>query len=400
MLAPSPLVIDADRHVIEPIELWREHLPPAYRDGAPTLAPVARDSPLARALLAHAPGPHVALPAVMMLDGRPVWSDVSERALADIGKTLLSRPGSLARGASPRGQLASMDETGVAAAFLYPSFASYLVAIDDMAPDRAAAFARAYNDWLLAFCRREPRRLRPVGLVARHDPALMLAELERLVDLGVRAVVLRGGPIRGRHLGHPDHEPFYAACERLSVAIGVHDGTHARMPQAGADRFTTHFALHACSHPMEQMMAFLALVEGGVLERHPALRVGFLEAGCGWVPYWLCRLDELAYKYLGGEVSEHVRMKPSAYFRRQCWVTADPAEAAYLPDLLAHVGVDRVLFSTDFPHPDHDTDLALQMRALAPRIGDRALAMILGGNAARFYGLAETEVGDQNVVNG
>jgi predicted TIM-barrel fold metal-dependent hydrolase len=134
------------------------------------------------------------------------------------------------------------------------------------------------------------------------------------------------------------------------------------------------------------MMGFLALLEGGVLERHPTLRVGFLEAGCGWVPYWLCRLDELAYKYLGGEVGERVRMKPSAYFRRQCFVTVDSFEAAYLPDLLGHIGADRLLFSTDFPHPDHDVDVTAQVVALAPALGAETLGRILWDNAVALYG--------------
>jgi predicted TIM-barrel fold metal-dependent hydrolase len=379
-------ILDADRHVIEPIEMWREYLPPAFRDGAPTLQPLAPDSELARSLRARASDPAFRLPAIMMLDGRPVWSEVSERALLDIGTTLAERPRALARGASARGQLASMDESGIDVAALYPSFAAYLVAIDDLAPARAAAFATAYNDWLHDFCKPDRARLRPVGLLSRHDPGLMIAELERVADLGFRAVVLRPSPIGGRTLGHADYRPFFAACERLAIAVGVHDGTHARVPTAGSDRFTTHFALHACSHPLEQMMGFLALLEGGVLERHPTLRVGFLEAGCGWVPYWLCRLDELAYKYLGGEVGERVRMKPSAYFRRQCFVTVDSFEAAYLPDLLGHIGADRLLFSTDFPHPDHDVDVTAQVVALAPALGAETLGRILWDNAVALYG--------------
>jgi uncharacterized protein len=393
-------ILDADRHVIEPIEMWRRYLPPAYRDGAPALQPIPPDGELARALRAKAPA-GFRLPAIMMLDGRPVWAKVSERALLDIGRTLAERPGSLARGATPGGQVRSMDDAGIDVAFLYPSFASYLVAIDDMAADRAAAFARAYNDWIAEFCSTSSARLRPVAIISRHDPATMVDELARVVERGFRAVVLRPNPIKGRTLGHPDLEPFYAACERLSIAVGIHDGTHARVPTAGADRFDSHFALHACSHPMEQMMAFLALVEGGVLERHPALRVGFLEAGCGWVPYWLCRLDELAYKYLGGEVAEHVRREPSAYFRRQCFVTMDPFEGRYIADVIAHVGADRVLFSTDFPHPDHDVELVPQMRALAPALGEPTLRGILWNNAARFYGLDPAPASeDQNVVNG
>lgn len=383
-------IIDADRHVIEPVEMWRELLPAEYRAGAPYIEELPADSPLAGELTRRAgDGPGFRLPGILMLDGVPVWAKVSERALLDIGSTLAQRPGMLALGASPQGQIESMDRAGIDVAFLYPSFASYLVGVDGMAPDRAAAFARAYNDFLAAFCCSDDR-LQPVGLLARHAPRAMVAELERVVELGFRAVVVRPNPFLGRSLGHPDYEPFYTACERLSVTLGIHDGTHARVSTPGGDRFDTHFALHACSHPMEQMMAFLSLLESGVFERHPELRVGFLEAGCGWVPYWLCRLDEIAYKYLRGEVAENVRMAPSDYFRRQCWVTMDPFEGRYIADLIGHVGADRILFSTDFPHPDHDVDVLTPMVVLEEYLPARVIADILWHNPRRFYGLKTT----------
>ena len=64
------------------------------------------------------------------------------------------------------------------------------------------------------------------------------------------------------------------------------------LPQAGADRLTNAEQRHICSHPMEQMVAAVSLIYGGVLERYPGLRVAFLEAGCGWLPFWLERMDD------------------------------------------------------------------------------------------------------------
>ena len=82
---------------------------------------------------------------------------------------------------------------------------------------------------------------------------------------------------------------------------------------------------HIISHPFEQMFASMSLIAGGVLERFPRLRVGFFEAGCSWVPYWLARLDDhFAHAKLGADLP--IKMKPSDYFERQCMVTCDPGD--------------------------------------------------------------------------
>jgi uncharacterized protein len=365
-------IVDADRHVVEPIDMWGEYLDPAYRDAAPYLAP--------------AQGSAGDLPSVLMVLGQQAMSPLPERAWVELAATHRRRAAQLAAGTTAEGQLRAMDEAGIDVAFLFPTFASYLVGIDTMAPDLAGAFARAYNGWLYELCRGSRGRLRGVGLLSLHDPATLPEQVERIAGYGYEAVVLRPNPVKGRHLAHPDLEPLWTACERRGLAVALHEGTHARLPTAGADRFATRFGQHACSHPMEQMMALLALVEGGVLERHPGLRVAFLEAGCGWLPYWLWRLDEVEYRHLAGEVREHVRSEPSSYFRRQCFVSAEPDERL-LAAHARHIGEDRLLFGTDFPHLDHDDDIVDQALARRGELGEEALQQWMGGNAAAFFGL-------------
>jgi predicted TIM-barrel fold metal-dependent hydrolase len=379
-------IIDADRHVIEPFDMWKAYLPPEFRDRAPYLEDLEPDGPPDERIARLGAKGMVSLPPVPMLDGQSLWHNVSERAQIEMAWTSHHRPGQLAAAAEPAAQLRAMDESGIDVAFLYPTFAMYLLGVDTLEAKLGNAFAGAYNTWLADLCRADPSRLRGVGLVSSHDPASMIEQLERVARLGFLAVVLRPNPVKGRLLSDPAYEPFWAACERMSLAVAVHEGTHARLPTAGADRFTSRFALHACSHPMEQMMALLALIEGGVLERHPKLRVGFLEAGCGWLPYWLWRLDELEYRHLAGEVAEHVRREPSAYFRRQCFVAFEPGEPT-LPELVPHIGANNLLFGTDFPHLDHELNIVSQALALRGRVSDDTLRNMLGGNAARFYGL-------------
>lgn len=379
-------IIDADRHVTEPLEMWKEYLEPEFRDCAPYLGFVgARELPRERLVRL---GPRGAVPPtpVLMVMGQPVVHKLSERAQIELALAARRRSGEIADGTRPEAQLRAMDGAGIDVAFLFPTFASYLVSIDTMDAALAGAFARAYNRWLHDYCRTSPDRLRGVGLISLHDPAGMMAELEHVIDFGWKGVVLRPNPVKGRILSHPAYEPFWSACERRGIAVGIHEGAHTHLPTAGADRFETRFALHACSHPMEQMMALLALVEGGVLERHPGLRVAFLEAGCGWLPYWLWRLDEVEYRHLAGEVEEHVRMAPSAYFRRQCFVSAEPDE----PLLAQHarfIGEDHLLFGTDFPHLDHEGNLVGQALALQGELGATGLEKMLWKNAARLFGL-------------
>lgn len=378
-------ILDADRHVLEPLEFWKEYLPAEYRDRGPYQEVLAPRESLEQRIARL--GPKGLLPPMpmLMLDGQPVLHKLSERASVEVTWTLAQRHASATVGATPESQLRSMERSGLDQAFLFPTTASFLLRIDGMEPARAAAFARAYNDWLRDFCRASPERLRAVGALSLHDPTHLVAELERVARFGWRAVVVPPNPVGGRTLSHPDYEPFWAACERLSIAVTLHEGTHARLPTAGAERFETRFALNASSHPLEQMLALLTLIEGGVLERHPRLRVGFFEAGCGWVPYWLWRLDA-TWQYMAGEVAQNVRLKPSEYFRRQCFVTIEPEEPG-LAEVVRLLGPDNLLFGTDYPHADHGDDIVEHVMALRSVLSDEVLHKLLWDNPARFYGV-------------
>ncbi|MCZ8108818.1 MAG: amidohydrolase family protein, partial [Burkholderiales bacterium] len=208
--------------------------------------------------------------------------------------------------------------------------------------------------------------------------------LHRMANLGWKAVFLRPNPVKGRILSDPAYEPFWAACEDLDMAVGIHEGTYSRLPTTSADRFNTRFALHACSHPMEEMMALLALIEGGVLERHPRLRVAFLESGCGWLPYWLWRLDE-EYQVTPWEVKDRVRLMPSEYFRRQCFIAVEPSEP-YLSQLIDYIGSDNIIFGSDYPHMDHKPDIVSQVLKLEKDLAKETVEKILADNPNRFYG--------------
>lgn len=379
-------VIDADRHVLEPIDLWGTYLPAEFRDRAPYYEYFDRGEPLESRIADGGSGRPIPLPPDLMVDGAPVVDRLSRRARIELAGAAYEHRDQLLEAQTPDGHLRDMDQRGIDVSMLYPTLAMYLVSIETMAPALAMAYATAYNAWLRDFCAADPQRLRAVGLICRHDPGGMIEELERIHTYGWRTIVLRPNPVRGRLLSDPSYESFWQRCEQLDVAVAIHEGAQARVQTVGADRFTTRFAMHACSHPMEQMMALLALIEGGVLERHPRLRVAFLEAGCGWLPYWLWRLDDIEYGTLAGEVADRVTMKPSAYFRRQCMVGIEPDEPG-LAAAIRHIGADRVLFGSDYPHLDHDDDLVGALVGLTERgvLSDDELHAVLWDNPARFH---------------
>lgn len=378
-------IIDADRHVMEPMDLWSERLPPELRGRAP-LRGTFPDEPLGERVARLGSLGLLPSRSPPTLDGKPICDRMSERAWLELNTVAHVRMGHYGDLRDPRVYLADMDRSGVDVAFLYPTFALWLEGFVPLEPALASAFARAYNEWLFDFCSVDPERLRAVGLISTHEPAQMITELARVESFGWKAVTMRPNPASGRPLSDPAHEPFWASCEQRSIAVAFHEATHTYAPIAGADRFNTHFALHSCSHPMEQMMALLGLIEGGVLERHPSLRVTALEAGVGWLPYWLWRLDEVAYRTLGGEVAEHVRRKPSEYFRRQYFATIEPDEPS-LAEVVRQLGDDNLLFGTDFPHLDHDLGIVNRVLALRERLPGETLRKILWDNPARFYGL-------------
>ena len=353
-------IIDADSHVIEPPSMWAKYLEPEFQQFSPC--------------------------AKMKVKGEEITQKVSSQ-VRDFGnkQMMVAHPNAYFKGYNVESHLQEMLGMGVDMAFIYPTYGLWLWAIDNMEAQIGGAFTRAYNNWLKDFCDYDPNRLKGVGAINLHSPESMVDELHRIVDFGWKAVFLRPNPVKGRVLSDSTYEPFWRECEQLGIAIGIHEGTHSRLQTIGAKRFNTRFALHACSHPMEQMMALLALIEGGVLERYPNLKVGFLESGCSWLPYWLWRLDE-EYENLYWEVKDNVKIKPSEYFRRQCFISIEPSEPL-LAETIEFIGTDNFIFGSDYPHMDHQPDVVKKLVELEKDLSKETVKKILWDNPARFYGL-------------
>ena len=175
------------------------------------------------------------------------------------------------------------------------------------------------------------------------------------------------------------------------MPLVVHEST-GDPSTAGGDRYggmmrpESYVFHHVISHPFEQMMAMMALICGGVLERHPTLKVGFFEAGCSWAPYWVARLDDhFEHPRLGGYM-EGLTMRPSEYFQRQCVVTCDPGDPT-VALAVEGLGADKILFATDYPHFDSGAGPVGEFLEAAA-LDEEAQRRILWSNTLEFYGLS------------
>lgn len=365
--ATRPLVVDADGHVLEPAAAWEgladRHRPTIRRDGAGYEHVVVGDTEILAVPLGT-----LATPGARFSD--PAGFRSIEEAL----------PG----GSDPEARLADMDSEGIDQAVLFPSVGLYFWALTDAGA--AVAVARAYNDWLASYCAADPGRLFGAAMVPVQDPTAAAAEVRRAHDeLGFPALFVRPNPCCGRSLSDPAYEPIWEAAEETGTAVGVHEGSSVIVPTLGADRPFNPLVLHAVSHAFEEMLACAQLIAFGVLDRHPGLRVVFLESGGGWAPFWLERLDEQAESF--GDFCPQMRLAPSEYFARQCWISFEVDEST-LPVLAPVIGEDRVVWGSDYPHHDATFPGAVAaLRTTAAPMSEEGRRLLLGANAAALYRL-------------
>ena len=284
--------------------------------------------------------------------------------------------------------LRAMDAQGIDAAVLYPSMGLFVPFLPELDADRSAAACRAYNDWIAGYCATDPSRLTGVAVVPRNG-ARAAREAVYASDLGLTGVLVRPNHLDADYLDAPSWEPLYDALEQTGGVLAVHEALGVRSGTTiGSDRFTSFAARHACSHPLEQMTAAVALLLGGVLERHPLLRVAFLESGTGWLPYWLARLDDHRDWMYETECAE-LSLAPSEYFARQCVISSDP-EDVLAPFTIASVGADHVMWASDFPHPDAAfPDAVDEFFEIVPDLDDASRRAVLWDTPMRFYALED-----------
>lgn len=353
-------VIDADGHVEEDVAWIVDRLPSDVRDLAPRLGRGDDGRP------------------VTLIEGRPWRPDFPFPR----GRTTHTSAGGEERtgGRDPKVRLQVLDDEGIDAAVLYPSTGLMFGLYRDA--EVAAALCAASNDWLATYCTTDPARLLGVALLPQQDPALAAAELRRCVEThGFLGGVMRPNRIGGRTVDDPAFEPLWETAAGLDVPIVLHEAyIGGGIDTVGHDRVRSYAAAHVMSHPFEQMTAMLGLLLAGVLQRHPRLRLGFFEAGCGWAPFWQERIEEhfelAPDDFVGGD--------PDGVLNTRTWLTFEIDERA-LPAACSLGWAGNVCFASDYPH--FDAVFPGAVKAVRERGLDADLEVaLLGGNALTFYG--------------
>ena len=154
-------------------------------------------------------------------------------------------------------------------------------------------------------------RLRGVAVTPIEHGDVAIDIMREAKELGLVATQIPPA-LKTRNLDHPDLDPFYAAAVELDMPLGIHGAPGIHLPKIGVDRFTNYIQVHCISFPFDQMTAMTALVSGGVFDRHPELRVAFLEAGVGWVPFFIDRMHE-HFEKRGDWIPNGWRRDPQEY---------------------------------------------------------------------------------------
>jgi len=376
-------VMDSDLHTMEPDGLWEQYLDEPFRKFAPRFQRRTDQAPNQPSVLVGdlTIGEFGKRPAA-----RAAGLDLHKRAVARHPHNALA----MARGYDAETHVIAMDIEGIDVGILYGTRGRQVQMHDDLDPEVAAALARAHNSWTHEYCAFDPRRLKFAAQLPFHDPKLAAREARRAVrDLGAVAVIGNPNPINGRHIHDPEFEVLWDALEELGVPVGFHPTGQSSLRDDIARRVLDHpngrLIGSAARNPVELMLAFGSVAAGGVLERHPGLRCAFLEGTCGWLPWWLWRLDEAAEKFGPGSEVQLSR-KPSEYFHRQCFVATD-ADEAVLRQVIEAIGDDAIVVSTDYPHSDGLFPDAVNEFVALPGVTDVSKRKSLWDNRARRYNL-------------
>jgi predicted TIM-barrel fold metal-dependent hydrolase len=364
--------MDSDMHVLEPADLWQRYIDPAFADRAPVgLTRHKRDLGI-------------------QVDGKvvpkspaqpnPMFAKMRERIINE------RYANELARGFDNVAQLGAMDKEGLDVAVLFPSRGLFVLAVDGMDPELAAAIARAYNDWMTDFCAIAPRRMYGAAMVAPHNVASAIDETRRAAKkLGFKSIFIRPNHVNGRRWSDPYYDPLWEECQSLNLPVGFHEAGRVYLPQpAISDLIPTFSMFNTLSFPMANMFACADMIYGGVMERFPRLKVAFLEGNCSWIPWLLWRMGEYMELTCGVDHPQ-LTLEPLEYFQRQCFgaVECDEITAKNIPDFGLE---DNIVFSTDYPHLDVKYPHAVESFLKLP-FSDQTKRKYLWDNCARLYGL-------------
>ena len=213
-----------------------------------------------------------------------------------------------------------------------------------------AGMFRAYHRWMEAYCGQFPGRLGGVICASGRDIKSAVEEIHRWGKSRWAWGVLPYAPY-GMPLDHPDFEPVWAAAAEYDLAVTLH--TFTVMPPyapGGTDNWENLFLQRSASHPWCGMRNMASLIGSGLMDRYPKLRIGTLEAGHGWLPFWMARIDEHA-RTIRSEIPD-LKMMPSEYvLSGRYFQSIEIPEGLKLTNAVIElIGEDVLMYASDYPH--------------------------------------------------
>jgi len=391
------MVIDCDGHILEPPDLWEKYIDPKYRERAMRIRvgddgfefleiDQKRAKMTTPGLLGSLGGMGRKVDDARKMRESVLAGDVKPE---DVRRMTPKPEDTYLNGAAfgtmdMKERLKLLDQEQMAKAILYPTI-GLLWEAELFDAELSSAYCRAYNRWIADFCRDSGGRLIPIAHISLGDPAEAARELERAVKDGCKGAFVCPFTITRVPHGDAAHDRVFAVAQDLDVPFAIHPtfepadfGIHHRYDNfQWAAWYFDLFAAQGVQH------AFGTFFQLGVFDRFPKLRTVVLEAQAGWIGYFLDRADAI---YNGTTLGATVRLKekPSYYFKRQCYISADPDERT-IAAMMGIVGEDKFFWASDYPHPDHPGNYLEELQGLIAPMKDSGKRAILGENVAQVY---------------
>ncbi len=245
-------------------------------------------------------------------------------------------------------RLADMTADGVDVEVIYSEVSAFRY-IGDMEYGSTEA-TRAFNDVLAEFASADPRRLVVSYQIPILDVPAAVDEVHRVAAMGGKSLQI---PVFPTEIGAPDYydesyDPLWAAVQEVDLPLCCHIGVNTALDDLTRRDPTPQKGVMVGQVGLTTAEAFGMWVMTGVLERFPDLRIVFVEPGVGWVAWYLELIDDMVERQ--GYVFENLKELPSHYFKRNIWLTFIDEPRGI--NLLRHeIGVENIMWSTDFPHP-------------------------------------------------